>query len=367
MASHASALSRPVWLIVGVLLLAGCGVEALVRVAPKDVPAWPTASPEEVGLNKRQLDQVIDSLPGDHSLRSVLLIRHKKLVYERYFAPYDAAALQDLRSATKSITSLLVGTCIDRHEISGVDAPMMSSLRPEYPNTSRALDSITIEHLLTMRSGLDCDDSNTNTQGQEDRMYGSQDWVEYFLSLKVVAPPGTRTRYCTGGVVTLGRIAEKASGKQFDALAKERLFSAMGIRHARYQTFDNGQGIDSGGHLRMLPRDFAKFGELVLRRGRWEGTSLVSEEWIEASTSLKTDFGEAHTTYGYLWWRSAVPAGDAQVPVIYASGNGGQVIFIVPSLDLVAAMTGGNYNSPKARLPFLLLAHAVLPALSEEP
>lgn len=248
-------------------------------------------------------------------------------------------------------------------EISGIDAPVMSILRREYPNTSKALDPITVEDLLTMRSGLDCDDSNSSTNGQEDRMYGARDWVEYFLSLDIVAPPKTRTRYCTGGVVALGRIVELATAKRFDELAEERFFSAMGIRHAKYRTFDNGRGIDSGGHLRMLPRDFAKFGELVLRGGYWEGTSLVSERWIAESTSLKTDFGEAHTTYGYLWWRSAIAHKGAQIPVIYASGNGGQVLFVIPSLDLVVAMTGGNYNSNKARLPFLLLSRAVLPSL----
>ena len=238
------------------LFLTACA-EHLERVPIETTPSWPTATPEEVNLDSTKLNEVIAALPAEHGLRSFLVIRRGKLVSETYWNGYDQNTLQDLRSATKSVTSLLVGMVLG-------DATKAISEHLEVAEPKRA---ITVGDLLTMRSGLDCDDRRTSSPGHEDRMYGAKDWVDFFLKLDVKHEHGTVTHYCTGGVVALGRILEKTTDTRISELARTKLFEPLGIEHARWATFDDGRGTDTGGHLRLRPRDFAKLGQLVLNGG----------------------------------------------------------------------------------------------------
>jgi CubicO group peptidase (beta-lactamase class C family) len=333
--------------------LSGCA-ERMERVPLETRPSWPIATPEAVGLDGKRLNEVLAALPPEHGLRSFLVIRHGALVSETYWNGYDQDTFQDLRSATKSITSLLVGVALS-------DASQPISRYLDIPAEKQA---ITVGDLLTMRSGLDCDDRLPSSPGHEDRMYASKDWVNFFLELDVKHERGTVARYCTGGVVLLGRIIEKASAARVAEFARTRLWEPLGIEHARWATFDDERGTDTGGHLRLRPRDFAKLGQLVLNRGAWKGQQLVPAAWIEQSTREQTRIDAQQAAYGALWWLDEVPAGDAKVPVVYASGNGGQLLFIVPALDLVVVSTGGNYNASKQALGFQLFAAGVLRAVS---
>ena len=214
---------------------------------------WPTSSPAESGLSDarlRSLDAAVRS--GEFKkIGSVLIARHGKLAYEGYFdgnGDADAATLRDTRSATKSITDVLIGIAIDEHKLSGVDAKVMALL-PErarrIQNPDPRKSAITVEDFLTMSSPLECDDWNDASRGNEERMYLVEDWAQFILDLpirgrmhageQVEAPPyGRYFSYCTGGVFTLSEVLEKATGTRTDRYAIEKLLRPLGITNLEW-------------------------------------------------------------------------------------------------------------------------------------
>jgi CubicO group peptidase (beta-lactamase class C family) len=341
-----------------------CGLAACASRAPRQVEGWVTATPAEVAMDGEPLRAAVALLNRErrHGIDSMLVVRRGRLVAERYWNGHDMSTLHDLRSATKSVTSLLVGIALDRGLLGDVSDPVMSYLSGDYPDLVAKDSTITLEQLLTMRSGLACDDRDRRSPGHEDRMYRSRDWTRFFLELPRARPPGESTRYCTGGVVTLGRVVAEASGRTIGAFSAEHLFGPLGILAFAWQRYDGGQQTDTGGHLRLRPRAMAKIGQLVLQRGVWDSGDIVSGAWIDASTSVQTRFDDDKRPYGYLWWRVQAQIGERKVDLIYADGNGGQYIFIAPGLDLVVVFTGSNYDSPAAGRPFAILGEYILPA-----
>ena len=307
----------------------------------------------------RQIDQ------NEHELHSLLVVRDGKLVFDRYYHGHTRETPHDLRSATKSITALLTGVAIAEGHLAGPDQPVMDVLRAAYPDV-RGNDGITLRHLLTMRSGLDCHDGDRRTRGQEDRMYRSRDWTRYFLALDAPYAPGDTTRYCTGGVVALGEAIRLASGEDAAAFADRTLFAPMGIRNYRWARYDEGRKVDTGGHLLLTPEGLAKVGLLVMDEGRWEGRPLVPADWVREATAPQTTL--AGGDYGYLWriYRVPMPNGGPEVEVLVAHGNGGQALFLAPAYDLLMVTTAGYYNRAEAdAVPFQLFFNAVLPSIDE--
>jgi CubicO group peptidase (beta-lactamase class C family) len=343
--------------------LAACE-EDRPRASHEDPAEWPTAAPAEVGLDGELLRRMAAELPSGHGIHSALVVRKGKLAFEQYWDGYDSATMHDLRSATKSITSLLAGIAVREGLIRDVSDPVLAYLGAAYPtlaNDHEAKRRLSVEDLLTMRTGLACNDRSPGSPGNEERMYDTRDWVRFFLDLPVETTPGTRASYCTGGVVTLGRIISQAGGRPVPQFADDHLFRPLGITSSRWARFDDGRQTDTGGHLYLRPRDMAKIGELVLRRGDWRGAALVPAPWIERSVTARTQIdGNA---YGYLWWLGRLQVGAEPVDLVYADGNGGQLIIVVPQYELVAVFTGGNYNSPAAARPYQLLTNYILPAV----
>ncbi|TAG46837.1 MAG: class C beta-lactamase-related serine hydrolase [Betaproteobacteria bacterium] len=351
------------------LMLAGCGGNEVIEQTPVVAESQPlaTATATEVGLDAKLLEQAIAELPPaiDHGMHSMLVLRHGKLVLEQYWNGYDKDALQDIRSATKSITSLLTGVAIDKSLLLGVDEPIRDTLVSAYPNAPALAHAISIKHLLTMSNGLDCFDGDLSSPGHEDRMYLSRDWVAFFLALPLKDPPGSIGRYCTGGVVALGRIVAERGRRAIPTLADEWLFKPLGIDYVRWARFDDDRQTDTGGHLKVRPRDMAKLGQLVLQRGQWQGRQLVSAAWIEESTSLQARI-DGNLPYGYLWWMIGTTHRGKPIRVIYANGNGGQQIYVIPELDVVAVFTGGNYgDGVKSNQSLRLLAKYIIPAVQD--
>ena len=321
-------------------------------------------SAESAGLDLQLLNRISERLEEekDHKVHSMLVARNGVLVFEKYFNGHTRDNPHDLRSATKSITSMLTGIAIDQGILGSVEDPLMDYLQYSYPEVADK-GAIELQHLLKMQSGLDCHDSDRKTKGQEDRMYKSRDWVDYFLSLSAVYAPGDSTRYCTGGVVALGEAIAQAAEKDFAAFADEMLFAPLGIKNYRWSRFDGGQKVDTGGHLYLTPQGMVKIGMLVSQNGAWEGTQLVSSSWLKTSTEPLTSIN--NNPYGYLWWQNIIPFEAKPVEVLSARGNGGQVIFIVPEFDLVSVFTAGYYNSDETQVVYDIFFRGVLSALPE--
>ena len=301
---------------------------------------------------------------GDHDGITGFVYADRDTVYARHVDAKRGDTPPDLRSATKSITALLVGIAIDRELLPSVQARAVDYL-PEYARAFEhdpAKAAITIEDLLTMRSGLDCDDWDPKSPGHEDTMYRRRDWIAFWISRDSVAEPGSRFRYCTGNVIALGKILAQATGQPVDAFAREMLFEPLGITDARWERWNRRREIDSGGHLHLSPDDLLKIGRLVLARGEWNGTRLVSEAWMDAMTQEHTAIPDRPQRYGYLWWldHTRLP----QLPrtrLQMAWGNGGTFLIVLPEIGRVAVFTGERYNRPEALEPMFWMRDRLLP------
>src|SRR5208282_3831504 len=259
---------------------------------------WPTASVASAGISSKPLQEMDAAVRSGEfkKIGSVVVARHGKLVYEAYFDG-DASTLRDTRSATKSITDVLVGIAIGEKKLTGVDARVLALLPErarELQNPDPRKDKITVEDFLTMSSPLECDDWNDASRGNEERMYVIEDWAQFILDLPVrghmhvgeqVEPPkyGRYFSYCTGGVFTLSEVLQKATGQRTDHYAQGKLFGPLGITDAQW-VYSPLNVPQTGGGLRLTSRDLLKIAQLYLNGGEWQGKRIVSATWVRGST-----------------------------------------------------------------------------------
>jgi len=319
---------------------------------------WPTASVASAGISSKPLQEMETAVHAGEfkKIGSVAIARHGKLVYEAYFDG-DANTLRDTRSATKSITDVLIGIAIGEKKLSSVDARVLQLL-PErarkLQNPDPRKDKITVEDFLTMSSPLECDDWNDASRGNEERMYLVEDWAQFILDLPIrgrmhvgeqVDPPpyGRNFSYCTGGVFTLSEVLQKATGVRSDRYAQEKLFTPLGITDAQW-VYSPLNIPQTGGGLRLSSRDLLKLAQLYLNGGSWQGTRIVDEAWVRISTQPHAR-PDDYTEYGYLWWLKSFKSGEKSYPAFYMSGNGGNKVAVFPGLDVAVVITSTNYNT----------------------
>ncbi len=235
---------------------------------------------------------------------------------------------------------------------------MCSTLLPErakkIQNPDPRKSAITVEDFLTMSSPLECDDWNDASRGNEERMYLVEDWAQFILDLPIrgrmhlgekeeLPPYGRNFSYCTGGVFTLSEVLQKATGQRTDHFAEEKLFGPLGITTAKW--FYSPLNIpQTGGGLRLSCRDLLKIAQLYLDGGNWHGRRIVSESWVKASTTPHARIDDS-TEYGYLWWLKSFSVNGKSYPAFFMSGNGGNKVVAIPSLDMAVVITSTNYNT----------------------
>ncbi|HLM35075.1 MAG TPA: serine hydrolase [Gaiellaceae bacterium] len=311
------------------------------------------------------------SLERYGAITSVALSVGGELVLEQYGAG-DADTLRNTRSVTKTVTGMLVGIAVGRGELSGVDAPILDVLPPRgqaHPDARKS--EITVEDLLTMSSLLECDDFNSFSRGNEERMYLVEDWVQFFLDLPVrgfpswasrpeAAPCGRSWSYCTAGIVTLGAVLEAATGRPVDEYAAEHLFGPLGIVGPGWQYSPLGLAMTGGG-LRLRTLDLLELGRLYLDGGR----GIVPETWVRESCRPHAQVDD-ETAYGYLWWLREYEVGGRRVASSDMSGMGGNRVAVLPELDAVAVVTSENFRVRDAHdRTHRLLTHDLLPVAAE--
>jgi CubicO group peptidase (beta-lactamase class C family) len=350
----AGVLSALAWASLGLL-----GVAQVARAPePSQVDGWSKSVMESEGLRAEPLLKMESDIRAGafKKIGSVLIARHGKLVYESYFDG-DAASLRDTRSATKSITDVLVGIAIDEKKLSGVDVPVLSLL-PEHArkiqNPDPRKSKIAVEDFLTMSSPLECDDWNDASRGNEERMYLIEDWAQFILDLPVrgymhvgetVEPPkyGRYFSYCTGGVFTLSELLQRATGSRTDHYAANKLFGPLGVTDQQW-VYSPMNIPQTGGGLRLTSRDLLKIAQLYLDGGTWNGHRIVSEAWVKASTQPHAQIDD-ETEYGYLWWLKAFKSAGKAYPAFFMSGNGGNKVAAFPGLDMAVVITSNNYGT----------------------
>ena len=321
---------------------------------------WAVSSPEQQGLDPKLICAIGPRFEGweEADPHGVVVVRHDVLVYERYFTfgdelspgevlgeePRNASTKPDVYSITKSVTALLTGIAFDRGWLKDLDAPIFSFF-PQYadlrtPEKSR----ITLRHLLTMTSGLLWPETSLRYNNPLDisrGMGGSSDPVRFVLEQPLAAPAGTVWNYNSGGVELLGIILAKASGRLLDQVAKEALFDPLGIMAWEPGTAAFG--------LQLRLRDMAKIGQLLLNHGDWQGRRIVPANWVKEMTAPQVPLGSVSgpagvNSYGYLWWLGRSATHDGDMDWIAGVGRGGQRLYVVPSQDLVVAVTAGVYT-----------------------
>ncbi|MGE5222107.1 MAG: serine hydrolase domain-containing protein [Omnitrophica WOR_2 bacterium] len=350
------------WFCIIPLILAGCA-KITPTTASLKIPDlrsasevyWPTqgwraSSPEEQGMDSHKLAQMLEDIQKQQlGLHSLLVIRNGYLVSETYFEPYRQDTQHVLYSCTKSFISTLIGIAMDKAYIDRTDHRILDFFSGRtFANLDSQKEAMTLEDLLTMRSGLDWREGDPAIQA----MYQSQDWVKYVLDIRIAALPGSQFNYCSGCSHLLSAILQQATGMNTRDFAGQYLFKPLGITNVRWDT--DSAGIPIGGWgLYLTPRDMAKLGYLYLHNGQWDGQQIVSASWVQNATQKHTDT-DGDLGYGYQWWTYPSLAAYS------ALGLYGQTIFVIPGSDLVIVTTAEMENHDEI---FRLIEQYIVPAV----
>jgi CubicO group peptidase (beta-lactamase class C family) len=295
-----------------------------------------SARAEQVAANRQtppgplaEAEKAASELPRLHSL---LVSWRGDVVLERYFNGARAARAANVKSVSKSIISALVGVAIDRGMVPGTDIPIRTYFPEIVKDRDERKQRITIEDLLTMRSGLEST-SNRNYG----RWVQSGNWVQHALAKPLFAMPGTEMEYSTGNTHLLSAILTKATRTSTWQFAQGALAKPLGFSLPRWP--QDPQGIYFGGNdMLMTPRQMLAFGEMYLRDGRVDNRQVVSEKWIARSFVPRGFSRISGQRYGYGWWMRELAGHEAY----FAWGFGGQYIILVPDLDLVVVTTSAS-------------------------
>jgi CubicO group peptidase (beta-lactamase class C family) len=261
---------------------------------------------------------------------------------------FDAGALHDLRSVTKSIVSLIYGIALDRGLVPPLEATLLAQFT-EYADLAvdPARARITIGHALTMTLGMEWDENRpySDPLNSEIAMELAPDRYRFVLDRPIIAEPGSRWIYSGGSVALIGAIIARGTGQSLPDFARDALFTPLGIERFHWSGGNDGVASAASG-LRLTAPDLLKIGQLLLRKGIWNGQRIVSEGWVEASftPAISTPDGLG---YGRLWFIGDAPAPAFDAPKSWYGGfgNGGQRLWLMPEADIAAVIYAGKYNA----------------------
>ncbi len=361
--------------------------------AQRGFPAtrWPAATPAEVGLNGAVLDSIDAEIRAGRYgyVDRLLVVRHGRVAYDQryaqdydriygdsakavnslnahdvtspynYFSPwwhptYQRGDLHTLQSVTKTVTSVVIGTAVTRGEFPSLDTPVLSFFdTTKVKNIDDRKRRMTIRHLLTMSGGFDwnenlpyIDPRNTGAV-----MEGAYDWVGYTIDRPMMREPGTQFNYSSGESQLLAHIFRRATGVDVEEYAARHLFAPLGITRWHWKRTPSGPADTEGG-LYLEAGDLARIWYLFLADGMWNGTRVVSADWVKASVTPHMALGTtpASPRYGYKWWLYPLTSDPAKFAWA-GSGFGGQWPFALPEQDLVVVFNAWNILPGQQGIP----------------
>ena len=364
---------------------------------------WSTATPSEVGLDAEVLDALdADIRSGEYAyVDSMLVIRHGKVAYERYYehdyasiygeesrtpgpllvndpsGPYNyfnpwwhpyyqRSSLHSMQSVTKSVVSAVIGIAFGRGDFPALDTPVLSFFDADsVENVDERKRSMTIRHLLTMSTGLDWNEDvpYADPTNAFAIMAVTPDWVQFTFDRPMAHSPGEVFQYNSGATLILGHVFRLATGVDLEEYAVEHLFEPLGIRDYFWKRTPMGL-VDTQEGLYVSSRDIAKIAYLFLKGGNWEGQEVVPGDWVKASIEPSfsvTDDGSVE--YGYKWWLYHYQYQGEDRVAFAGSGFGGQRPIVLPELDLVLVFTGWNVLPGPPRLSASTAIERVLEAV----
>ena len=351
---------------------------------------WDVDSLTGAGIDKSFLYEIMNRIYAtpEHNIHSILIIKDGKLVFEEYFEGekfklgrytgeygFNRDDLHTLCSATKSFTSALLGIAMDKGYIASVDMKVFDFFpeNSDLLSLTPAKGNLTVRHLLTMTSGLQWDDESTSYYDPVNDMYQlftRSDPMRFILSKDLVKTPGTFFEYANCNTNLLGEIVHRAAKIRLDLFCDSLLFSKLCIKVYEWQKI-KPEIIFTSGDLMLRPRDMAKFGQLFLNKGVWNGEQVISEEWCTQSTSshiYPNDYSSSFKWsdgYGFQWWQKDYSYNRKVYHSYFASGWGGQLIIIIPEFETVIVFTGGNYYTDEKISRFTIVEDYIIPALQD--
>ena len=336
---------------------------------PATGDGWSTAPARDAGMDEAVLARLVQRLAdADPSIRrpalihSLLVARRGKLVLEEYFFGFDRERRHDIRSAGKTFGSVLLGAAMMRGAKVGPETPVYGLLAGAGPfaNPDPRKERIPVAHLMTHTSGLACDDNDDASPGNEMTMQsqkGQPDWWKYTLDLPQAHDPGARYAYCSANSNLVGAVLEAATGAPLPELFERTVARPLDFGRYYWNLMPTGDGYLGGGAF-LRPRDLLKVGQAYLDGGVWRGRRIVDASWVVRSTKPYVQISPATTGldrerfpefYGegedaWAWHLNRLRSGERTYREYEASGNGGQLLMVIPELELVVVFTAGNYG-----------------------
>ncbi|MFW9976870.1 MAG: serine hydrolase domain-containing protein [Candidatus Thorarchaeota archaeon] len=358
-------ISRPTLLISALIITLSLTMGPLQHeITSMSRDYWPTnewreVAPEVQGLNSSLLGEMLQYI-NDHSMDidSISIIRNGYLVLnELPSGNYDGEGLHVLASVAKSVSSALVGIVIDLGYISNLSQRVIDFFPDRtIANMDNRKESWTLEHLLTMTSGLSWDETSYSYESPMNSYFQltqSDDWIQFMLDLPMEAEPGIQWEYNSGSIFLISPIIEGLTGMTLGEFAEEYLFDPIGITDYYWEQNPDGYFI-AGGHFGLTALDLAKIGYLFLNNGTWDNKQVISREWIRDSIGTQYSFSETKG-YGHLWW--TMP----DINAFYALGAYNQHLIVLPDYDLVVSVTASiAYGNPV----LLLVRNYILPSIT---
>jgi CubicO group peptidase (beta-lactamase class C family) len=360
---------------------------SLVSCQPKNIikkdKDFTLVSPSIEGFDASILNKIDTAVSNGTfpNIHSVLIAKDGNLVFEKYWPGKDEVwavakgiishsrdSLHDIRSISKSIVSACFGILLQQGKIKSVHQKIFDFF-PEYAKQDTGLKSLlTIEHLLTMTSGLKWNEDipYDNPENSEIRMIKSGHPVDYVFNQPMEIPPGKVWKYNGGTTQLLAAIIEKTSGQKITEFARKYIFTPLGITRFEWAIYPGTTEYAAASGLRLRSRDLLKFGLLYLNNGVWNNKQLIPSQWVAESTESHIMRNQA-SAYGYQFWLFNETIGKQTANLIACVGNGDQRIFIDKARKLVIVITAGNYNLWEIRNDAAELSRKyIYPALKED-
>jgi CubicO group peptidase (beta-lactamase class C family) len=368
-------LHRRGLLLSATALMMADGVKSQQSTQPK---GWEFAPPENAGFRSDMAERLEQAYASGElrGLHGVVVTSGGRIILERYFKGQDEAwgrdlgevsfgpeTQHDLRSVTKSIVGLLYGIALSEGLVPSLDTPVLDAF-PAYRDLAGdpRRKQIRIAHVLSMTLGTEWNEDlpYTDPRNSEIAMEHATDRYRFVLDRPLVADAGQRWIYCGGATAILGHLIAKGAGRPLLEYARDRLFAPLGIDNIVWTKGSNGEESAASG-LRLLPRDLARIGQMILDGGRNLDRQIIPADWIKASMTPRVS-GAFENDYGYHWYLGKLRR-DGQ-PWMAAYGNGGQRLILVPHLGLTTVIAAGNYNQPDQwRMPLRVFGEFILGAL----
>jgi CubicO group peptidase (beta-lactamase class C family) len=343
-------------------LAAAIARPAAAQDASVDRPYWPTANwrrsrPERQGMDPGLLDEAARIIGTEMpDVTGLLVVRHGYVVQEQYFGEsYGRNDPVKIRSITKSVAGTLIGIALSEGKLDSLDQTIGELIPHRIPSTADSgTPDISLRHLLTMTSGWEWDIGS-----DYQRLIASKNWAALTLSRPIVYEPGTFYAYNTGGSHLLSVILTTVTGQDTADYAQEKLFDHLGIERPTWQRSPQDEAVGGFG-LELTARDLAKLGFLYLNDGQWDGRQIVPVDYVRAATSYQsTGDSTGYAAYGYQWWVAEV-AGN---PSFFGLGFGGQYLYVVPALDLIAVVIAGFETPPPVTIHRPVIENVIVPAV----